>query len=174
MFRIGKSLDHLKKASRTIHLTDPVLRLAITLAQINRGFYLLFDHIIWAGRVGLVKVDLEYWKRFSSKFWFVALILGLARDAYELLLAYQLEKRRQRETSHSSEEPPSHITILTVLQHNPSVVLDAIKNGADFFIPPYHIGLINLPSGIIGLLGTISSLVALYTIWNEKAKLKYA
>lgn len=174
MFRIGKGLDHLKKASRTIHLADPVLRLAITLAQINRSFYLLFDHMIWAGRVGLVKVDLEYWKRLSSKFWFVSLILGLARDAYELLLAYRLEKRRQQETSHSREELSSHVTILTVLQHNPSVVLDAVKNGADFFIPPYNIGLINLPSGIIGLLGTISSVVGLYTIWNEKAKLKYA
>ena len=174
MFRIGKSLDHLKKASRTIHLADPVLRLGITLAQINRSFYLLFDHVIWAGRVGLVKVDADYWKTLSSKFWFVALILGLARDAYELLLAYQLEKRRQKETNHSREEPSSHITILTVLQHNPSVILDAIKNGADFFIPCYHIGLIKLPSGIIGLLGAISSLIGLYTIWNENFKLKYA
>ena len=174
VFRIGKSLDHLKKASRTIHLADPVLRFGITLAQINRSFYLLFDHVIWAGRVGLVKVDTDYWKTLSSKFWFVALILGLARDAYELLLAYQLEKRRQQETSHSREEPSSRITILTVLQHNPSVILDAIKNGADFFIPCYHIGLINLPSGIIGLLGAISSLIGLYTIWNENIKLKYA
>lgn len=174
MFRIGKSLDHLKKALGTIHLTDPVLRFAITLSQINRAFYLLFDHVIWAGRVGLVKVDLQYWKRLSSKFWFVSLILALARDAYELLLAYQLEKRREQETSHSREEIPSYVTILTVLQHNPSVILDAIKNGADFFIPPYHIGLINLPSGIIGLLGAISSLVGLYTIWNENVKLKYA
>lgn len=174
MFRIGKSLDHLKKASITIHLTDPVLRLAITLGQINRSFYLLFDHVIWASRVGLIKADVDYWKKLSSKFWFVSLVLGLARDAYELLLAYQLEKRRQKETSHSKEEPSSHITILTVLQHNPAIILDTIKNGADFFIPPYNIGLIDLPSGIIGLLGTISSLVGLYTIWNEKVKLKYA
>lgn len=174
VFRLGKSIDHLKRASRTIHLADPVLRLAITLAQINRSFYLLFDHVIWAGRVGLIKVDTDYWKRLSSKFWFVTLILSLARDAYELLLAYRLEKRRQKETSYSREEPSSRITILTVLQHNPSIILDAVKNGADFFIPPYHIGLIELPSGIIGLLGAISSLVGLYTIWNEKVKLKYA
>ena len=50
----------------------------------------------------------------------------------------------------------SRITFLTTLQHNPSIVLDAIKNGADFFIPPYNIGLINLPSGIVG---TILSVV---------------
>ena len=174
MFRIGKSIDHLKKASRTIHLADPVLRLTITLSQINRGFYLLFDHIIWAGRVGLITVDVEYWKKLSSKFWLVALVLGLVRDAYELLLAYQVERKRQRETGHSREEPSSRITFLTTLQHNPSVVLDAVKNGADFFIPPYNIGLIKLPTGIIGLLGTISSLVGLYTIWNDSTKLKYA
>ena len=121
-----------------------------------------------------MKVDIDYWKKLSSRFWLVALILGLARDAYELLLAYQLEKRRQRETSLSRDDTSSHITILTVLQHNPSIILDAFKNGADFFIPCYHIGLIHLPTGIIGLLGAISSLIGLYTIWNENVKLKYA
>ena len=59
VLRVGKSVDFVHSALQSLHISDNVLRWTITLSKINQAVYLLFDHIVLAGRIGLAKVDLN-------------------------------------------------------------------------------------------------------------------
>ncbi|PVD19790.1 hypothetical protein C0Q70_20281 [Pomacea canaliculata] len=82
--RLGKSLDFVHSALRSLHISDDVLRWTITISKLNQAMYLMFDHIVLAGRIGIAKVDGEKWNRLSAQFWIVTLILGITRDIYEI------------------------------------------------------------------------------------------
>ena len=56
VLRVGKSVDFVHSALQSLHISDNVLRWTITLSKINQAVYLLFDHIVLAGRIGIAKV----------------------------------------------------------------------------------------------------------------------
>ena len=175
VFRLGKSVDNFRGALQTIHLNNPLLRLLITLTKLNRGLYLLFDHLIWAGRMRLATIDLRYWNRLANRFWLLAIILALLRDLYELVVAIQMERKRLKQYSSSSGTPPSgKQVVVNVMRNNPGLVVDIVKNGSDFCIPASRLDLIYLPSGVVGLLGVISSVAGLLGDWNEQLKLRFS
>lgn len=171
VFRLGKSVDTFRGALRTIHLANPILRLLITLTKLNRGIYLLFDHIIWASRMKLAVIDIDYWHRLANRFWLVAIVLGLLRDVYELLVAIQAERNRLKQYGGSGG---SSSAVVNVVRNNPPLMIDIVKNGADALIPASRLDLVYIPSGIIGLLGVVSSLAGLVATWDDRLRLKFS
>lgn len=173
VFRLGTSFTQLRAALDTIHLQNPLLRFLITLTKLNRGFYLLIDHLIWAHRMNLVSVNNKYWTKLSNQCWMLALLLGLLRDLYELLKAWSSEKERLGMYL-SYDESVTTKAVCSVVQNNPAICLDVIKNGGDLFIPMSQLNLVYLPDGVVGLLGVISSVAGLAATYNERLKLKYS
>ena len=174
VFRLGKSVDSFRGALRTIHLANPILRLLITLLKLNRGIYLLFDHVIWAARMKLVVVDMKYWNRLANRFWLVTIILGLLRDIYDLLVAIQVERNRLKQYGGSGGSTSGLQAVVNVVRNNPPLMIDIVKNGADALIPASRLELIYVPSGIIGLLGVASSLAGLVSTWDDRLRLKFS
>ena len=155
-----------------MHLADHLLRFLVTLAKINRGVYLLIDHLVWADRMKLVTIDSVKWSRWSNRFWIFALFLGLVRDVYELLKALRMERERLKQ--YQSYEPVSKKALGNVVRNNPALIVDIVKNSADFLIPLTRLELVYLPSGIVGLLGVVSSLSGLVAVYDEQLKLKFS
>lgn len=174
MFRLGKSIDSFLAALQTIHLTNPAQRLLVTLTKISRGLYLLIDHIIWASRMNLVSIDNRFWARLANRFWLLALFLSLLRDLYELVVAFRLEKKRLNQYSPSLTQNSPRALIGNVLHANPALVIDSVKNMADLWIPVSRLDLVYLPSGIVGLLGVVSSLAGLMSAHNQHWRLKFS
>lgn len=174
MFRLGKSIDSFLAALQTIHLTNPVQRLLVTLTKISRGLYLLVDHLIWASRMNLVSIDDNFWARLSNRFWLVALFLSLLRDFYELLVAIRLEKKRLNQYSPSLTQNTHRALVGNVLRANPALVIDSVKNMADLWIPVSRLDLIYIPNGIVGLLGVVSSLAGLMGAHDQRWRLKFS
>lgn len=173
MFRIGKSFHHFHVALKTIHLHNPVQQLLVTLARINRGLYLLMDHIVWVGKVKLLDVNTAKWSHAAARFWLLAVIFSLCRDLYELWAALMVERSRLRHDTTGGSQ-----TLRTALErtahNNPAIVMDTVKNVTDVFLPLQSLEFINLPGGVIGLLGVVSSLCNLASIWEGTLKLKYS
>ncbi len=137
-------------ALRTIHLQDTFLRVTITLSKLNQAVYLLIDHTLWAHRIGIVEVDSNRLTNISARFWLATLILNLSRDLYELMNvlndAIDLYAKRvggggvgnpipngDADLQHLSNNNSSQLDIVTIcLQRNMPVVLDLVKNMADF------------------------------------------
>lgn len=172
---MGRSLEQMDAARKALHATDSFVRVVVPLSKIASGLYLFCDHFVWIARMKLGSLDEKRWSRFSARFWLLSLILCLARDVYEFICMFAAESRRLKQNSKSllpSSRPSPLGTCISVLVHHQPLILDTVKNSADIFIPLDNLQYLKLPAGVIGLLGTLSSVIGLYTVWNETMKLK--
>lgn len=178
VFRLGKSIDNFRAALQTVHLRNPLLRLLITLTKLNRGLYLMIDHLVWAYRMKLVTVNIEVWNKHANRFWLLAIFLGLLRDVFEFLRAVHIERKRLQQYSSGPGSKETTVSMWSVLENvahnNPAVMVDLVKNSADFFIPISRLDILYIPSGIVGLLGVVSSLAGISADFNEQLKLKFS
>lgn len=139
---------------------DPMVRITLIVAKIANALYLLADHFIWVGRVGIVRVDLEKWNKVANKYWLLTIIMSLTRDVYEIIKIME-HKRNVFDQHH----------VLSQIKNHREIIMDTIKNGCDLFIPLTALGVTKCTPGTIGLLGTISSSIGLYTIIDPLYKL---
>ncbi|XP_046574440.1 peroxisomal membrane protein 11B-like [Haliotis rubra] len=185
VLRLGKSIDFLHSALRSIHISDTVLRLTITLSKINQACYLLFDHIIWAGRIGIAKVDSAKWKDLSARFWLVTIILNLIRDVYGMwtVIIEELRLRNKRaskstygngDANHKYKTrriPNDTEVVLSCFQESVPLILDFIRNMSDLVLPLAALKRINASAGVQGAVGVVSSVIGIITTWNPDLRL---
>uniref|UniRef100_A0A671NUL4 Peroxisomal membrane protein 11B-like n=2 Tax=Sinocyclocheilus anshuiensis TaxID=1608454 RepID=A0A671NUL4_9TELE len=200
VMRLGNSAEALEAAKRTVHLSDCVLRLCITVAHLNRAMYFACDNVLWAGKTGLLpELDQNKWSQRSFRFYLFALILNLTRDAYETHLLMERESRSSAAKSFNcslspltpspenggelplTPSPSSALSaglnkqfqlLITVLRNNPPLLLDLLKNLCDVFIPLDRLGLYPTGSGFVGACGLTSSVLSILTIVHPWLKLK--
>uniref|UniRef100_A0A0B7BS85 Peroxisomal membrane protein 11B n=1 Tax=Arion vulgaris TaxID=1028688 RepID=A0A0B7BS85_9EUPU len=183
--RLGKSIDFLHGANRSLYLTDAVLRWSITLSKLNQSVYLLFDHVIWAGRVGLATIDKDKWANLSSRFWIATIILNLVRDLYEIIQIFVQELKLKAVKSSRSQykngvSEHKQITkpfltstqvIMKCIVENQPVFLDLVRNLCDLVLPLEALGHIKASPGVQGLAGTVSSIIGIASSWNPLLRL---
>lgn len=127
--------------------------------------YQRIDHIIWIGRVGLFKVNIERWSKVANKYWLMTIIMNLTRDVYEISKILEREGRDMlKKTPSLSSNICKQYVMLSHLRNHKEIVMDTVKNGCDLFIPLTALGFTKFSPGTIGLFGVISSVVGLYTL----------
>ena len=175
VFRLGKSMDLLRASLHTLHLVNPIHRLLITLSKINRGLYLLFDHIVWAAKLKLITADAARWNKTASRFWTIAVVFGLLRDIYDLLIVFKAELAQSATTQGRRNRGRSLSSAVSrTLVNHPALALDLLKNSTDIFIPLSNLQVVNMSSGAVGLMGVVSSLCGLIALWNDSLKLQHS
>ncbi|XP_071523705.1 peroxisomal membrane protein 11A isoform X2 [Panulirus ornatus] len=179
--RLDKSIIILHGALRTLHLPDRILRVTLTLSRIYQTFFLLVDHIIWIGRIGLYDIDKEKWSKYSNKFWLGYIILNLFRDIYEILRIIQRQVRCQNPVPCLYKNVPFIRTVCDYVpvtkpvfqfaEEHKDVFWDSLKNICDIWIPLTSLGHTKLSPGMVGLLGSVSSFAGLVAVLDPLAKL---
>lgn len=174
LFRFGRSIESVRAAQRAINLQSYVLSLTLTVSHTNKALYLLIDHYIWLGRVGVLSIDHKTWGDRSSRFWLLSLILAFIRDLYALKLTMDqsLESKMYERPGKSSTPADKLQALFNAIKRNPQATIDIVKNGCDIVIPAKSLGLINVNNGIVGLCGVISTLLAALQVANPSLKLK--
>ncbi|XP_063981240.1 peroxisomal membrane protein 11B [Diachasmimorpha longicaudata] len=173
LLRFGRSLDSLYSALSTIKDPDIVIRFTVTFSKIANGLFLLADHLIWIGRAGLFRINLEKWTKVANKYWLFTIVMNLVRDLYEIIqIIEQTSLGRNSKINLSTENLMCKTS--TYFKCHKGIILDSIKNGCDFFIPMTALGYTKLSPGTIGLLGLISSAVGLYCLTDPLTKLTHA
>lgn len=160
VLRFGRCLDSFYSAVKMIKYPDPMVRITLIMAKMANALYLVADHFIWVGRVGILRVDLEKWNKVGNKYWLLTIIMSLTRDIYEIFKILEHEKNAFKQCY-----------ILSCLKNHKEIMMDTVKNGCDLFIPLTALGVTKCTPGTIGLLGIISSLIGLYTIIDPVYKL---
>uniref|UniRef100_A0A8C6UT82 Peroxisomal biogenesis factor 11 beta n=1 Tax=Neogobius melanostomus TaxID=47308 RepID=A0A8C6UT82_9GOBI len=174
----GNSAEALEAAKRSIHLKDGVLRLCLTLSHLNRAMYFACDNLLWAGKTGLLPtLDQRKWSERSFRYYLLALILNLVRDVYELRLLMECEARSRGSPAEEPHTAPGGVAsqlqlLLSVLHHNPPLLLDLLKNSCDVFVPLDRLGLYSTGPGWVGACGLTSSVLSILTIVHPWLKLK--
>ncbi|EZA57708.1 hypothetical protein DMN91_002975 [Ooceraea biroi] len=160
LLRLGRCVDSLYSATKVLKHPDLILRTTLVSAKLANALYLLSDHFIWMGRVGIFKVNLDKWNKAANKYWLVNIIMNIMRDVYEIIkiMQYKGTVLRQQRT-------------VSCLKDHKDVVMDTVKNACDLFIPLTALGITRCTPGTVGLLGVISSFIGLYTIVNPDYKL---
>ncbi|KAJ8003308.1 hypothetical protein DPEC_G00168080 [Dallia pectoralis] len=188
LFRLGNTVDSMHAAKRTLQISDPVLRLCLTVANLNRAFYFICDNLLWASNVGLVNgIDTERWSLNASRFYFLSLVMSLTRDVY-VITQIMVQRTREREfqqkmNQHLDDSPDVATVILPQLDaflflliesltSHPSVALDTLKNMCDFFIPLDRLGLFRSNPLVLGFCGLISSLLGIVCVLHPGLKIK--
>ena len=174
VLRLGRFLDTLYGALYTMKYPDMIVRITLTLSKIANTLFLLADHIIWIGRVGIIQVNISKWSSIANKYWLMMLAMNLSRDFYEIFR--MLEDNRtnsiwKKVGSQNYSVLKYFREISCHLKDRPDIIFDTIKNGCDIFIPLNALGYIKLSPGAVGLLGVISSLAGIYTLVYPSAKL---
>lgn len=171
-----------------MRLSDRVLCLCLTVANLNRALYFFCDNVLWARGVGLLRnIDKERWNQYSSYFNLISLLLSLARDAY---VALQLMARTAKDESfqhkmdrHLGESPDVAevllpqldallFLLLVTLRSHPDVTMDMLKNACDLLIPLEKLGIYEANGGVVAFCGLISSLIGILTIAQPRLKIK--
>lgn len=171
-----------------MQLSDRVLCLCLTVANINRALYFICDNVLWARSVGLIRnIDKEHWSLNASRCYFFSLVMNLSRDVYEIIQLMVQKARdehfRQKMDQHLSENPEvAEVVIpqldallfllLESLKSHPAVALDTLKNTCDLFIPLDRLGIYKSNAGVVGFCGLISSLIGIVTLAQPKLKIK--
>lgn len=171
-----------------MQLSDRVLCLCLTVANINRALYFICDNLLWARSIGLIRnIDKERWNLNSSRFYFYSLVMNLTRDLYVVLQmmvqkgkdAHVKQKmdRYLNENSEVAEVVIPHLDalvflLLETLKSHPAVALDTVKNICDLFIPLDKLGIFKSNAGVIGFCGLMSSLIGIATLAQPTLKIK--
>ncbi|XP_035521314.1 peroxisomal membrane protein 11A [Morone saxatilis] len=188
LFRLGNTINSIEAAKRTMQLSDRVLCLCLTVANINRALYFICDNALWARNVGLIRdIDKERWSLNASRCYLLSLVMSLTRDVYVVfqLMVQKARDRhfRQKMDQHLSENPEVAdvvipqldaflFLLLDSLKSHPAVALDTVKNICDLFIPLDRLGIYQSNAGVVGLCGLISSLIGIVTLAQPKLRIK--
>ncbi|XP_045894110.1 peroxisomal membrane protein 11A [Micropterus dolomieu] len=188
LFRLGNTVNSIEAAKRTLQLSDRVLCLCLTVANINRALYFICDNVLWARSVGLIRdIDKERWSLNASRCYFLSLVMSLTRDVYvviQLMVQKVRDKHfRQKIDQHLSENPEvAEVVIpqldaflfllLKTLKSHPAVAYDMLKNICDLFIPLDRLGIYQSNAGVVGFCGLISSLIGIVTLAQPKLRIK--
>ncbi|KAG8234291.1 hypothetical protein J437_LFUL015016 [Ladona fulva] len=184
LLRLGRFLDTLYGALSTIHHSDIIVRITVTLSRISSALSLLADHILWVGRTGFMTVDSNRWNTVSSKYWLYSVVMSLIRDVYEIWRVFSCQgenRSRFPTTSKSSQDGVNSIhsifplnTIKTIqmfcVEHQ-NVAVDTFKNACDIFIPLAALDYVRISPGAIGLLGVASTFAAILQLLDPMKRL---
>lgn len=171
VLRLGRFVDSLYSALQTMKYPDLIVRVTLTMSKIAYSLYLLADHIIWCGRAGIFKINLDKWTTFANRYWLMTIILNLTRDLHEITHILETRSRNYYLSSaHFTKYDRIHKHLENYRQHE-DVILDTLKNGCDLFIPLTALGFTRLSPGAVGLLGLVSSAVGIYSLIRPETKL---
>jgi len=172
--RAGKFVEHFKAAAtlydgppnaKALTLSsDNILKYLGVLRQLGYGFYLGFDFLTLPDAMGVKKWSKakEMGQR-AYRAWFV----GLAANA--IAGAYTLWVLRAREAALNKNEGEGVVEGKKIEKQRAATNLQLISDLCDITIPASALGYANLDDGLVGLAGTVSSLIGVWSTWQKTA-----
>ncbi|XP_020511864.1 peroxisomal membrane protein 11C [Labrus bergylta] len=137
---------------------DSGVRWISVLTNLADQLYYPCEHIAWAADAELIEVKSDKWWLLSTVLWGTSLLLGILRSLRVLLLLKKKLKRQERDgggSSHSRLHRQMRGELLSVLGSM------ADLSNAVHWMPPGFLWAGRFPNWLVGLMGTVSSLVGL-------------
>jgi peroxin-11B len=173
MMRLGKPLEHLQAAlgaaQNAGHLGEQITTIGRQLAYAG---YLTYDAIVWASSVKFINLSKETKERIgkvANRFWLAGILFNLA---YGLLKAGRLADEVKTLRSPKNGEKVGDDAERNAKYHSLQAARAAVRyqfiiDSLDIWIPATNLDIVNFNDGILGISGTISSIMALRTQWQS-------
>ncbi|XP_001497087.1 peroxisomal membrane protein 11C isoform X1 [Equus przewalskii] len=142
---------------------DIFVRCVSVLGNLADQLYYPCEHVAWAADAKILRVDSARWWTLSTAFWGLSLLLGIARSLWMVL---KLRQRLRGPTVPCASRLPQSKQRALEAQVQ-SEVLTLLSNLADLanavhWLPPGILWAGRFPPWLVGLLGTVSSLLSVY------------
>lgn len=163
---------------------DPVLKYLAIGRQLGYAFYLSLDALTFIDQTGIYKLSAGVRiQKEAYRAWFAGLACNIVAGVYTLYNLQQLAKK-QKESSGDAEKKVEAKTLeryVTVGEgyvsthaeslnrEKTATQLQLLSDVCDITIPASAIGAASLDDGIVGLAGTVSSLIGLTAAWAKTA-----
>lgn len=166
VLRAGKNIEHFKAAAAAsdAKATDPVLRYTAVGRQLGYAGYLTLDLATLLDATGIRKSPSA--KRFQQeafRFWAMGLACSVVAQTYTL---YQL---RQREARVDRKEGEGVVESKRIAMERAASRIQLTSDLCDLTVPLSALAWVALDDGVVGLAGTLSSLIGVYTQWKKTA-----
>ncbi|XP_078580836.1 peroxisomal membrane protein 11B-like [Branchiostoma floridae x Branchiostoma japonicum] len=179
LMRFGNSLNSVDAARRASKLQDELLRVLLTASHTNRSIFLLFDHLVWLGRAGVLQTDVDKWNWISLRFWFLSTVLSLLRDLYGIQKALQIKhKHLSYPNGIGTIDNQLHLeakvrqeSLRRILVENLPLCIDTSKNVCDMVVQMTRLKLIDVSDGWVGFCGVVASILGILVIADPTLKL---
>ncbi|XP_069505342.1 peroxisomal membrane protein 11C isoform X2 [Ambystoma mexicanum] len=139
---------------------DQVVRLLSVLSNMADQLYYPCEHVAWAADAKVIHTKSEKWWTISTALWGISLLLGIVRSLRVLCVLQRKSRRKPNGESSQTclRERRAQLT---------SEVLTIISSMADLsnaihWMPPGFLWAGRFPPWLVGLMGTISSLIGIY------------
>ncbi|XP_001520090.2 peroxisomal membrane protein 11C [Ornithorhynchus anatinus] len=144
---------------------DAILRWMFVFNNLADQLYYPCEHIAWAADAKIIRANSAKWWTFSTSLWGISLLLGIGRS---LRIVLKL-RRVLRSPEGKFIGQPSNRDRKVIQAQMKSEVLNLLSNLADLsnaihWMPPGFLWAGRFPPWLVGLMGTISSLIGLYRV----------
>ncbi|KAI9151898.1 Peroxisomal membrane protein PMP30A [Paramyrothecium foliicola] len=167
IMRIGKNIEHLKAASQAADQPrggDPVLRYTAVGRQLGYAGYLTLDSATVLDAAGVRKWSrAKDVQREAYRFWAMGLACSVVAQVYTL---YRLQ---EREAKIDRKDGEGVVESKRITFERAASRLQLLSDVCDLTIPVTALSLANLDDGFVGLAGTVSSIIGIYTQWKKTA-----
>ncbi|KAH9490165.1 hypothetical protein Btru_051236 [Bulinus truncatus] len=163
LFRLGNFLDLAYKAIDAFGTSDIIiLRVLSVISHASKALWLLIDHMLWFGKVGVIKMDQLFWTKWSLKAWLLALATASIVDMVKLQAVHN--KLNHFRKQHGLQARPT--VNLQIEMH--AVKMNFWRDFCDLFIPLG--GLSYVSPGFAALTGVVSSAIGFQQEWEKHIK----
>ncbi|KAE8375004.1 peroxisomal biogenesis factor 11 [Aspergillus bertholletiae] len=167
ILRIGKFAEHLKAAAVAADNKtpiDPVLRYLAVGRQLGYAGYLTLDTITVIDVIGFRKLaSAKRLQETAYRSWLAGLIFSTIASVYSLW------RLREKERTLDRTEGEGVVEAKKIEKERSAARTQLFSDLCDLTIPISGLGLANLDDGIVGIGGTVSSLLGVMSQWRKTA-----
>ncbi|KAJ5612519.1 peroxisomal biogenesis factor (PEX11) [Penicillium lagena] len=167
ILRIGKFVEHLKAAALALDNKspiDPVLRYLAIGRQLGYAGYLTLDTITVVDAIGVKKLASA--KRLQESA-YRAWGAGLACSAVAGI--YTLFRLREQERGVNLKEGEGAVEAKKLEKERAAVRIQLLSDLCDLTVPAAALGVASFDDGLVGIAGTVSSLIGVWSQWRKSA-----
>lgn len=164
--RLGKNVEHFKAAATAADAKnmDPVLKYCAVGRQLGYATYLTLDAVTFLDAAGIR--PLASAKRLQKEA-YRAWLAGLTFNA--IAGFYTLWQLRRREQSTDKSDGEGVVESKKLARERAATNVQLLSDLCDLTIPISILGYLDLDDGMVGLAGTASSLIGVWTTWKKTA-----
>ncbi|KAJ5899501.1 peroxin PEX11-2 [Penicillium taxi] len=167
ILRIGKFAEHLKAASVALdnkNPIDPVLRYLAVGRQLGYAGYLSLDAVTVVDVIGYRKLaSVKRLQDSAYRSWAVGLVCSAVAGVYTLFRLKEKEKAINRKEGEGVVEAKKIERELSAAR------IQLISDLCDLTVPASALGISSLDDGLVGIAGTVSSLIGVWSQWRKTA-----
>ena len=165
--RVGKFVEHFKAAAVASDSSslDPIVKFTSVGRQLGYAFYMLLDSANILDATAIKKnAHSAKLLRTANQAWLSGISFSILQSLYAL---YGLRSRSAIVAA--SADPEKVVEQKKVVRELNAIKVQLVSDLCDITIPATALGWVQLDDGIVGLAGTTSSLLGVWSQWKKTA-----